>query len=216
MDDPGSSSPEAGFTPTTLDVAVDGPVGKVVLSRPALRNAMSYEMLEELIAAARWMDDRPDVKVVVFSGEGPAFCGGFDLAQVSDGSAPGRGADVGYRMSSAIAGMRAMTIAAVHSHCVGGGVVLAAACDLRVAASSALFRIPEVDLGMPLFWNGIPLLGARDRARPDQGAGLDWPLLRRRRGQSDRLRQSGRTRPGAPRGRRCTRRRAPRPSPAWS
>ena len=61
-------------------------------------------------------------------------------------------------MADAVGGMRAMTIAAIHGHCVGGGVVLAAACDLRVAASSARFSIPEVDLGIPLAWGGIPRL----------------------------------------------------------
>ena len=51
-----------------------------------------------------------------------------------------------------------MTVAAIHGHCVGGGVVLAAACDLRVAATDVRFVIPEVDLGIPLAWGGIPRL----------------------------------------------------------
>jgi len=67
-------------------------------------------------------------------------------------------ADLGRRMADAVGGMRPLTIAAIHGHCVGGGVVLAAACDLRVAASSARFSIPEVDLGIPLAWGGIPRL----------------------------------------------------------
>ena len=54
--------------------------------------------------------------------------------------------------------MRAVTIAAIRGHCVGGGLVLAAACDLRVAADSTRFSIPEVDLGIPLAWGGIPRL----------------------------------------------------------
>jgi enoyl-CoA hydratase/carnithine racemase len=54
--------------------------------------------------------------------------------------------------------MNAITIARVHGHCIGGGLVLAAACDLRVAASDAYFSIPEVDLGIPLAWGGIPRL----------------------------------------------------------
>ena len=61
-------------------------------------------------------------------------------------------------MAEAVTGMNAITITAVHGHCIGGGVVLAAACDLRIAADSAQFLIPEIDLGMPLFWTGIPLL----------------------------------------------------------
>lgn len=54
--------------------------------------------------------------------------------------------------------MRAVTIARIHGHCVGGGVVLAAACDLRVAAADTTFSIPELALGIPLAWGGIPRL----------------------------------------------------------
>ena len=61
-------------------------------------------------------------------------------------------------MAEALEGMRALSIAAVQGWCVGGGVVLAAACDLRIAADDARFSIPEVDLGIPLAWGGIPRL----------------------------------------------------------
>jgi enoyl-CoA hydratase/carnithine racemase len=61
-------------------------------------------------------------------------------------------------MADAIAGMRAVTVARIHGHCVGGAVVLAAACDLRVAADDTVFSIPEIDLGIPLTWGGIPRL----------------------------------------------------------
>ena len=89
------------------------------------------------------------------SGEGRAFCAGFDL---NDLGTPQEGAELGRAMADAVAGMRAVTIAALRSHVVGGGVVLAAACDLRLAAEGTQFSIPEVDLGIPLAWGGIPLL----------------------------------------------------------
>lgn len=54
--------------------------------------------------------------------------------------------------------LRAVTIASIRGHCVGGGLVLAAACDLRLAGNSTRFSIPEVDLGIPLAWGGIPRL----------------------------------------------------------
>ena len=54
--------------------------------------------------------------------------------------------------------MDAVSIAAVHGHCIGGGVVLVGACDMRIAASNTSFAIPEVDLGIPLAWGGIPRL----------------------------------------------------------
>ena len=61
-------------------------------------------------------------------------------------------------MADALESMRAVTIAGVHGWCVGGGLVLAAACDLRIAADTAQFSIPEIDLGIPLAWGGIPRL----------------------------------------------------------
>ncbi len=61
-------------------------------------------------------------------------------------------------MADAIEAMRAVTVARLHGHCVGGAVVLAAACDLRVASDDTRFSIPEVDLGIPLAWGGIPRL----------------------------------------------------------
>ena len=61
-------------------------------------------------------------------------------------------------MADAVSGIPALTIAAIHGHCVGGALVLAAACDVRIAADSTRFAIPEVDLGIPLAWGGIPRL----------------------------------------------------------
>ena len=61
-------------------------------------------------------------------------------------------------MAESIGSMTAVTIASLRGHCIGGGVVLAAACDMRVASESTVFRIPEIDLGIPLYWTGTPRL----------------------------------------------------------
>jgi enoyl-CoA hydratase/carnithine racemase len=139
---------------------VSGAIGRLTLARPAKANALSRAVLEGLAEAAAWFDAQPEVKVVVVSGEGRSFSGGFDLRDRtwSELGPPERQTAVGRRAMEALRGMQAVTIAAVHGHCVGGGVVLAAACDLRVVADDARFRIPEVDLGVPLYWTGIPLL----------------------------------------------------------
>jgi len=113
-----------------------------------------------LVQAANWFNARPEIRAVVVHGEGRAFTAGADLAGFG-GSASGfarSAADEGRLMAEAIEGMLAVTIAAIHGHCVGGGVVLAAACDLRVAAKTTRFAIPEVDLGIPLAWGGIQRL----------------------------------------------------------
>ena len=68
-------------------------------------------------------------------------------------------------MADAVERMAALTIAAIKGPCVGGGVVLAGACDLRIAADDTVFTIPEVDLGIPLAWGGIPVSSARSGPR---------------------------------------------------
>ncbi|BBX22550.1 putative enoyl-CoA hydratase echA8 [Mycolicibacter terrae] len=147
---------------TTLTVVAEGARGSITLNRPDKLNPLSTVTLEELVSAARWFDARPAVKVVVIAGSGRSFCAGADLAAfaaAADGAAAMReAADAGRRMAEAIEAMRAVTVVRLHGHCVGGGVVLAAACDLRVAAQDTRFSIPEVDLGIPLAWGGIPRL----------------------------------------------------------
>lgn len=144
---------------STLLVQADGPIGSLTLNRPYCLNALSRATLREIVQAVAWFDARPDVKIVVVSGAGRAFSSGFDL---NDFAAPDPGAtlrdeaDLGRLATEALTNMRALTIAAVRGRCVGGGVVLVAACDLRIAADDVIFSIPEVDLGIPLAWGGIP------------------------------------------------------------
>ena len=144
----------------TLTTSVDGRIGRLTLDRPDKLNPLSTQCLDELAAAAAWFDDRAEVRVVVVSGAGRAFSAGADLAGfAAPGDRPARDAvDAGRVMVEAIERMRAVTIAAIHGHCIGGGVLLAMACDLRVVAESTNFVIPEVDLGIPLTWGGIPRL----------------------------------------------------------
>lgn len=147
-----------GFETLAVEVDEGTGVGRLVLDRPAKLNALSPQVLVDLVDAARWFDDQP-VRVVIVTGAGRAFSGGFDLDSFANPTLPPLEAgDLGRRAAEAITGMRALTIAAVRGRCVGGGVVLVAACDLRIAADDALFSIPEVDLGIPLAWGGIPRL----------------------------------------------------------
>jgi len=141
----------------TLDVAVDGATGALWLDRPEKLNPLSTRTLRELEEAARWFDRHPALKVVVVGGRGRAFCAGADLDSFRQGAERGD-REQGWRTARALEEMRAVTVARIHGWCVGGGVVLAAACDLRIAADSARFSIPEIDLGIPLAWGGIPRL----------------------------------------------------------
>ncbi|MFQ5416925.1 MAG: enoyl-CoA hydratase/isomerase family protein [Myxococcota bacterium] len=144
----------------TLTTEADGAIGRLTLDRPKKLNPLSTQTLGEIADAARWFDERPDVKVVIVSGAGRAFSAGADLASFTGPQklTPREAADRGREMADALESMRALSIAAIQGWCVGGGVVLAAACDLRIAAEDARFSIPEIDLGIPLAWGGIPRL----------------------------------------------------------
>jgi enoyl-CoA hydratase/carnithine racemase len=148
--------------------ADDSGLGRLMLNRPERLNAIGATMLQELVEAARWFDSHRELRVVILSGAGRAFSAGADLQD-----SPAAGADsksgnswlyrrevgqYGLRAADALEQMRAVTIAQVHGYAVGGGVVLMAVCDLRVAAEDAWFFIPEIDLGIPLAWGGIPKL----------------------------------------------------------
>ncbi len=165
-----STSSETPANPgfSTLRVEVEGSVGRLTLTRPERLNAMGATMLRELEGAARWFDQHRDLHVVLVSGEGRAFCAGADLKDLPLAEAdPSSGkswlyrrevAQYGLRMADAVEQMRAVTIARVHGYAVGGGLVLMAACDLRICAEDASLFIPEIDLGIPLAWGGIPRL----------------------------------------------------------
>ncbi|HVA77371.1 MAG TPA: enoyl-CoA hydratase/isomerase family protein [Candidatus Binataceae bacterium] len=152
----------------TIKVEVEGPLGRLVLNRPERLNAVNATMLQELAEAARWFDAHRELRVVIVSGAGRAFCAGADLKDSPAGEGFARSGkswlyrrevgQYGLRAADALEQMRAVTIAQVHGHAVGGGLVLTAVCDLRVAAEDTIFFIPEVDIGLPLAWGGIPRL----------------------------------------------------------
>lgn len=152
-----------------LEVERDGPIAHVWLARPERRNALDTETLEEIEAFFRGLARDFALRVVVLGGRGPSFCSGADRvappgsARMRSGSdATDRerrhAAQIGRRATAAIQDAEVVTIARVHGHAVGGGVVLALACDFRLAAVSAVFHVPEVDLGLPLTWGATPRL----------------------------------------------------------
>ncbi len=139
----------------------DEPVATLLLNRPDRLNALSRDLLREIPIACRWLDETSSIKAVVVRGAGRAFSAGFDLndfTTMDDTSSPIETADLGRLATEALTDVRPLTVGAVHGHCVGGGLLIAAACDLRLASDDVRFSIPEVDLGIPLAWGGIPRL----------------------------------------------------------
>jgi len=147
----------------TLLVDAASSIGRLTLNRPDKLNPLSTLTLRELVEAARWFDTKRHVKVIIVSGAGRAFSAGADISgfgdrDSNDGLSARDGAETGWLMARAFEQMRAVTIAAIWGPCVGGGLVLAGVCDFRIAASDTYFSIPEVDIGIPLAWGGIPRL----------------------------------------------------------
>ena len=152
---------------SSVEVERQGPIARVWLSRPAVHNALDADTLEALIAACHRLQVEFDVPVVVFGGRGPSFSSGADrknpparLAREAATNARQRRyvAQLGRRVLEAIERLEAITIARLHGHVIGAGVVLALGCDLRLAAASMQLAIPEVDLGIPLTWGAVPRL----------------------------------------------------------
>ncbi len=149
------------FSNLTLDTSED--VARLTLNRPDRLNALSRELLSELIRAAEVIG-ASDARSVVVSGAGRAFCAGVDIAMLSEAvEAPSEDQqyadfELGAQMADAIESIPQATVASLHGFVVGGGLVLAAACDLRVAANDTVFSIPEIELGIPLAWGGIERL----------------------------------------------------------
>ncbi len=145
-----------------IGLDLDGPVATVTLDRPEVLNALSVDLLEDLVTACDWLATQSQIRVVILTGAGRTFSAGADLSTMERllalGAEARAAADAGDRAASAIESLDAVTVAAIQGRCVGGGVVLALACDLRLASTSARFSIPEVDLGIPLAWGGIPRL----------------------------------------------------------
>ncbi|KAJ0971213.1 hypothetical protein J5N97_019172 [Dioscorea zingiberensis] len=136
------------------------PVWFIYLNRPAQRNALSVPFFSELPRAIALLDRLPSARAIVLSARGPHFCSGIDLSSLqsitaSSNADPAAAAEELRRrileLQSAISALercRKPVVAAIQGACVGGGVDLVAACDLRCCEDKAYFVVKEVDLGL--------------------------------------------------------------------
>ena len=146
-DQPGGD--EQGFggrAMSELEVGADGPVLTVTFNRPDQRNAMTWAMYEGLVEACERADADGDVRVLVLRGAGGrAFVAGTDIAQFAEFSSGQDGVDYEARVSAVLDRLAAVdvpTVAAIDGYCVGGGLAIASACDLRIAHPGAKFGVP--------------------------------------------------------------------------
>lgn len=144
------------------DEELDGLV-TVTLARPEKLNALDITLHDELQDLCAALETDHAARVVILTGAGRAFSSGAELASrrseppLNDIDRRAR-AHHGGRTCELLDRLPQVTIGAVNGLAVGGGVVLLACCDLRLAAESAWFSIPEVELGLPLTWQALPRL----------------------------------------------------------
>ncbi|TMB71175.1 MAG: enoyl-CoA hydratase/isomerase family protein [Chloroflexi bacterium] len=147
----------------TLKVERQDALMLVRFNRPEKKNAINRQMHLEVQAVCRALADDFETRVVILGGEGGVFSSGADTSEWRESASANElevrhMSGIGSRTSAAIEGLDQITIASVQSFAIGGALVLAACCDLRVAGESAWFSIPEVELGLPLGWNALPRL----------------------------------------------------------
>ncbi len=137
----------------TLEIQYAGAVATLWMNRPELHNAFNPQLIADLTAACRALDADHAVRVVILAGRGKSFSAGADLnwmkaagqASVEENLEDARRLAA---MLRTLAELRKPTIARVHGAALGGGLGLAAACDLCVAATGAVFATSEVRFGI--------------------------------------------------------------------
>jgi enoyl-CoA hydratase len=154
-----------------VEVERDGAMAVVLLNRPEQLNALSDELMEELVSALIELDRDQGVRAIVLGGSERAFAAGADIGELAQASA----IDLYYQRRierwDAIRGLWTPLIAAVSGYCLGGGCELALACDLIVASESAQFGQPETGLGI------IPGAGGTQRLTRAIGKALAMDVI---------------------------------------
>ena len=146
---------------------IDGPVAVITIDRPQVRNAVDGPTAADLAAAFRRFDADDALAVAVLTGAGGTFCAGADLQAVAAGQGNGVRVDGDGPMGPTRMVLDKPVIAAVEGHAVAGGLELAIWCDLRVAASDAIFGVYCRRWGVPLVDGGtirLPRLIGHSRA----------------------------------------------------
>jgi len=152
------------FASNVFSIERQGHVATLWLDRPEKRNAMAKEFWTDLPFAMKELGDDPEVRAVVMAGRGKSFCVGLDLTGVGGGGVDGQGdkaasqAEANLRQIgvtrafqaaiSSVADCPVPVIAAIHNHCIGGGIDLVTACDIRLCAEDAIFGIRETRIGI--------------------------------------------------------------------
>src|SRR5882757_3762703 len=170
-------------------VRAGGPAARITLNRPGRRNALSLELMEELIATLHRLGEDPGVRAIVIDSAGPVFSAGHDLSEMIGRDVPfyQRLFDACTELMETIHRVPQPVIAKVEGIATAAGCQLVAACDLVVAADGARFATPGVRIGLFCSTPMVPLSRAIGRKRAlqllltgepvDAATALDWGLV---------------------------------------
>ena len=139
------------MTYTTIQLAYDGAVATITLNRPEKRNAISYDLIDDLLGALREVAKSP-AQILILTGAGKAFCSGMDLDNLKSliGRSPAQSLEDSKTMASLFRTLYDFpkpTIAAVNGAAIAGGTGLATLCDFTIAVPEAKFGYTEVKIG---------------------------------------------------------------------
>ncbi|MCU6481159.1 enoyl-CoA hydratase/isomerase family protein [Arthrobacter sp. A2-55] len=156
----------------TILTDINNGLGTITINRPGARNALNPTVVRELRAALEGFADKDELRAVVFTGAGDvAFVAGSDITALA-GYAAGDGLSAKMqRFFDYLEDYELPTIAAMNGFALGGGIELAMACDIRIAAESARFGLPETNLGI------IPGAGGTQRLSRLVGKGRAVELI---------------------------------------
>jgi enoyl-CoA hydratase/carnithine racemase len=175
----------------SLNVTTEGAAGRITLNRPEKRNALSLELMQELVGALREVSERDGVRTIVIEAAGSAFSAGHDLSEMigRDEAFLAELFAVCTVMMETIQELSQPVIAKVHGIATAAGCQLVAACDLAVASDTARFGTPGVKIGLFCSTPMVPVSRAVGRKRAmqmlltgetiDAATALDWGLVNR-------------------------------------
>jgi enoyl-CoA hydratase len=133
---------------TLVTVERDAPIAVALLNRPDQLNALSGELMDELVDRLRRLDEDEAVRCIVLGGNDRAFAAGADVGELANATPIELYSNRRIDQWDAIRLLRTPLVAAVSGYCLGGGCELAMACDLIVASETAQFGQPEINLGV--------------------------------------------------------------------
>lgn len=132
----------------TMRCEIDGHLARLRFNRPEVLNAANWAWVQDLVTATDYFARHQDIRVLIVSGEGRAFCSGLDVKELAQGNLTLDWFVTWERGVIALTNLPVITIAAVQGYCLGGGLQVALACDLFVASSDAVLSIPAVKEGV--------------------------------------------------------------------